>query len=318
MEVYPTVRRRTEEADSAIERARAFLPDLALDSRLAARTRRSIKCVVLPCTGQGGKPLVLKALHDHAPIWNFYMRREALLYEGFAARPPPLAPCRVPKLIAAGPDFLLLESLPGRPLASRRHGATRRASPAAWDQLLQAWLGLRAWTAAQIPMLEPTAEVRAAMRRRLLEDPCAPAAWIVEGLTRARALGIVTAEAAVRASRALEESSPTVVFGHGDLLLRNVLWDEAQGLGLVDWECGGSYVDGWDAALLWIVGPAEVRRRIEDEYVREGPTKERIFQTCVVFALARELAFRAHRRRDAVTLRLSNELASAVAGLRAR
>src|SRR5205814_1765859 len=94
--------------------------DLCRAPAAAAPVRRSVKCVVVPCE-LGRRPVVVKALVASSPAWAFFFRRERAVLESFAARPPPIAPVQFPSLIAAGERVLVLDRLPGRPIAVRRH-----------------------------------------------------------------------------------------------------------------------------------------------------------------------------------------------------
>lgn len=96
--------------------------------------------------------------------------------------------------------------------------------------------------------------------------------------------------------RALE-NAPAIAFCHGDLLLRNVLW-QRDDVTLLDWECGGPYPLDWDRGLLWATVTDEDRHLVEERVRRADPTGRRWagFLAAGLFALARELQYcRPHR-----------------------
>jgi len=125
--------------------------------------------------------------------------------------------------------------------------------------------------------------VRSQLRDRMLEDPTAPVEWIRDGFTRAARRAIITPEVARELDAAIETHAP-IAFGHGDLLLRNVVGD-----GLVDWECAGTHVHDWDLALLWTQLAPGSRAPI-DHVVGTGSRRD-AFRALCAFALIREVRF---------------------------
>jgi hypothetical protein len=287
-------------AQAVIDRAKGVVPALcAADGAIA----RSTKCLLVSATVEG-REVVVKALIRDAPVWSHYLRRERQVYEQL--RP---ANVRVPRLVASGATFLVLERVPGAPLARKRHDpAIARIDAATWEVLLAAHASLRAW--GPVVTERPDPAVVGVMRKRILEDPSAPVDWVVDGVRRLRALATLDADDAERMVDALS-GDPATCFSHGDLLLRNVLRDAA-GLALVDWECAGEHLVGWDAGLLWVFAPEWARRRLEDEHA----ASRRAFLACVAFALTREAFYRRRARGDLVTERLLSDRARVLAELR--
>jgi hypothetical protein len=295
-----------------IQQAALLLPGL---QQAPGPVRRSIKCVVVPAT-LGGRPLVVKALFRAPAVWRWYLQRERAVLELFARVAPPLGSVRVPRLLAASDDLLVLERMPGEPLAARRHDARiRGVDPSTWEALLAAREGLRRWSPRGLAVPAPDGEATALMRRRVLEDPSAPLAWIVEGIDFLRTAGLLEELDAAAMSRALA-SHGTTSFSHGDLLPRNVLRDGTGALALVDWECAGEHADAWDAALLWVFAPSWARERLAQDHSASGASRA-AFLACVGFALTREMFYRNRRgAEDPVARRLSRERASTLAELR--
>jgi Phosphotransferase enzyme family len=255
-----------------------------------------------------GLPVIAKRVRRPSPIWDWYAEREVALYRAFQRDPLPVV---APRLVAAAQGILIIERLAGEPMATRRHPEAQLS-----DETVRAFLELRARLAAWcglLPDAPPAPRVRSRMRERLLEDPTAPVVWIREGVETCRRRGLLDEDLARRVDDAIAAHAP-VAFGHGDLLLRNALWQGAQ-IALVDWECAGSHIHDWDLALLWsqLVPPA--RLPIEDA-VRGDRARWRAFLALTVFALARELkflrSFTAHPRGTHLA-RLQGELAEAAA-----
>jgi len=286
----------TPEDDAGfVARCVALCPGFVADPQ-RLRARKS----ALLCGRVDGLPVVAKAVaHPKGTgspgsslarpnaVWSWYLAREIAIYRAFAAAPPPF---RVPRLVAASAELLVIERLPGAPLASRRRPAAALDEPT-----LRAFVALRAqlaaWRAPATPA--PTPAVRAQLRERLLEDPTDPA-WIPDGLARAGRRGLIAPE---RAAQLVTTLDPTLATCHGDLLLRNVLADGG-GLALVDWECAGPYPRDWDLALLWTQLAPPARTRLA-ALVGAGPA---FFALCA-FALVRELRFEAAYGRTSDTLR---------------
>lgn len=264
--------------------------------------RRSVKCVLVPCSLREA-PLVVKWLFSREPPYVWYAEREARVLQSIAQAPLGVG---VPRLVAAGDGWLVMTRLGGRPMAARRHSVIHHPSESLtreqWEALVRAARAIRGWPSAPTIVDEPD-DVRAEqMRARVLEDPARPKDWIVDGLARVGAPSVDAAQAALRAH-------PRVCFQHGDLLLRNVLADGPR-LSLVDWECAGMHAEAWDAALLWVWAPTWARDALAQGFA-EGAAR-RAFGACAVFAVARELFYRKRRVADgAVRDRLHEDLVAA-------
>jgi hypothetical protein len=251
--------------------------------------------------------------------------------------PPLLGGVRVPRLVAASDALLVLERMPGQPLAPRRHDSRiERIEPSTWAALLLAREALRRWSPVGLTLPPPGGPATALMRRRMLEDPSAPVAWIAEGIGCLHSAGLLDDREAETMCRALA-SHPATCFSHGDLLLRNVLREPSGGLALVDWECAGLHAEAWDAALLWVFAPSWARERLAADHSASGASRA-AFLACVAFALTREMFYRRRRRpatqpdgsrwagplprrrprdaEDAVTRRLSGDRSSVLTELR--
>jgi hypothetical protein len=262
-----------------------------------------------------GAPAIAKRLARPDAVWGWYLRRELAIYRAFAAAPPAF---RAPRLLAADEvrGILVLERLPGPPLATRRRPAA--ALPAAdVAAIVDLHRRIAAWPGPFPPEPPPPAALRQ-LRARLLEDPTAPRAWFHEGVARCAALRILDAATARRIDDALA-AHPAIAPSHGDLLLRNALRDGDR-IGLVDWECAGPHLADWDLALLWIQLADGARGPIDDELRRGPPARRRAFLGLVAFALAREVSFLRAFRADpagSAALRLHAALAAACAALAA-
>jgi hypothetical protein len=244
--VCPMPRRNADARTEAIlEAAVQLLPDLRI---APGKPAWSVKCVVVPAS-LAGRPVVVKAVFGPSSLWRLYLDHERAVYELFArVGPPPIEPVRVPKLLAAVPgELVVLERMPGAPVARTRHSSREVLDvgdrDVIWETLLGARASLRTWTARLGPTAArlPTSSHVAQMRRRLLEDPFAAGDWIARGVERLRALGMLPDADAHRMLAALEEH-PATCFSHGDLLLRNVLLDAAGSMSIVDWECAGEHL----------------------------------------------------------------------------
>jgi len=230
----------------------------------------------------GDAPVIAKRLLKDNPVWAWYLEREIAIYRAFATHPPGV---RFPRLVAAASDVLVMEHLPGEPLATRRRPAA--ALPIRTiSALIEIHDQLASWS-GKLPALPPSARVRAQLRERLLEDPTST--WIRDGVRMCGRRGLLDEELARRIDDTLGAYAP-VAFAHGDLLLRNVIADDDEDLALVDWECAGPHLRDWDLALLWTqLAPAA--RTIVEDAVRDSSIRWRAFLGLVIFALARELRY---------------------------
>ena len=259
----------------------------------------------------GGAPVLAKRLLKPNPVWAWYQEREIAMYRALAEKPSGV---RMPRLIAASRDVLVIERLDGEPLATKRR--PRAALPIRTiAAILTIHEQLASWS-GRVPDIQPSALVRAQLRERLLEDPTEPVDWVRGGILRCGRRGLIEDKVAQRIADALGEHAP-VSFAHGDLLLRNVIAAEDDDLALVDWECAGRHVRDWDLALLWTQLAPLARGFIEDA-VRDSSRRWRAFLGLVVFALCREVrflqAFNA-KETDSELVRTREELAEAIARL---
>jgi aminoglycoside phosphotransferase len=221
-----------------------------------------------------GECVIAKRLLRDDPVWTWYQAREIAIYREFERQPPRV---RVPRFVAAGRGVLVIERLPGAPLATRRRPYAELPVRVI-EILLATRARLASWPGA-VPLEPPPPRVRAQLRERLLEDPTGP--WIRDGVMRAARRGLVDGEAARRIGEALVDD---VGFCHGDLLLRNAVADGDE-VGLVDWECAGPHLRDWDLALLWSQLAPAARAPIE------AAAGSRAFYAVAAFALIRELRF---------------------------
>jgi hypothetical protein len=230
----------------------------------------------------GGQPVIAKRLLKSNAVWEWYLEREIAIYRAFTAQPPGV---RFPRLVAADRDVLIIERLVGEPL-----GLTRRPNAPLPIRTISTLISmhdqLASWPGKPV-LPVPTSRVRAQLRERLLEDPTSP--WIRDGVRLCAKRGLLPDDVA----RLIDETLgayTAVGFSHGDLLLRNVIADDDEDVGLVDWECAGSHARDWDLALLWTqLAPAA--RAIVEDAVRDSSIRWRAFLGIVAFALARELKY---------------------------
>jgi hypothetical protein len=220
-----------------------------------------------------GERVVAKRLVRDDPVWAWYQAREVAIYRELARRPIGI---RVPRFVAADRDVLVIERLPGAPVATKRRPYAELAARTV-ERLIAMRAEIASWP-GDVPLEPPPPRVRSQLRERLLEDPTSP--WIREGVLRAARRGLVAAEVAQRIAAALGDD---VAFGHGDLLLRNAIGD-GDAVGLVDWECAGPHLRDWDLALLWTQLAPAARAPIDD-------VGTRTFYALAAFAVIRELRF---------------------------
>jgi aminoglycoside phosphotransferase (APT) family kinase protein len=239
---------------------------------------RSLKCE-LYAGRLDGAPVVAKVLSHAVPVWRWYFEREVAVL-------PLLREAGAPALITADVDagVMILERLRGEPLTRGR-----RVTGEVDGHVIDAALAISGRAAAvdlSTTAAPPPPGVRAAMRRRLLEDPSAPLGWFLEGIDRCGRLEILSRSAAAAMTRALDGAP--VVCQHGDLMPRNILAGER--VSVIDWECAGDHAADWDRALLWAGLGEGGRARIEASIGVE-PGRTGRFRALCAFALAREVKF---------------------------
>lgn len=201
-------------------------------------------------------------------------RQEIAVYRGFVRHRPPV---RAPRLIAADPGSctLVVEFVPGRPAATRRHPAS---PPPAAD--VRAALG----TVRRLNQWQPPA----AAREEIINYPAQ--------LSRYHALGLLTdrdvsdLHTLLRGLRTRGRQELPREFCHGDALLTNVVLSPT-GPVLLGWGAAGWYLPGYDLATLWaVLGDAPVvRRRISQLAQAGGPQGRDAFLVNLMLILTREV-----------------------------
>ena len=238
-----------------------------------------------------GKAVVAKVIMGNAPVWHWLLAREIALYKHFGTMTPPV---RVPRLVAAdaAAGVLVMEHLAGRRLAAGRY-ANQLLKPTKVRILLDALDALASWNPG--PMATQPAPDINDVRARMLPDPTAPLGWYRDAIERCRDRSLLSAAAAQWIHRVLDRH-PLVAFAHGDLLLRNVLWD-ADGPAFVDWEDAGMHPACWDLALLWVGLEAGGREIVENRAIALPEPRRELFAAGRLLAVARELYIRRYRLR---------------------
>jgi hypothetical protein len=234
---------------------------------------------VLRCSGKtllaagdlAGRPVVVKVLLDGGGFWQARWRHEIGIYRAFAQEPPPV---RVPALVRTdGVRFLVLERLDARPLDTERYPGHRL-------------------TAAQT---EPClAAVRALSTWRPASGQFAPVWDYPDRVSRYHAAGHLTDTDRDALHRLLARCGRAGEIGHGDPLPSNMLLTADGGCALVDWEFAGTFLPGFDLAMLHTLLGANtpaIRTRI-DQVVTDTGIQEQ-FAVNLAMVLTREL--RIHR-----------------------
>ncbi|MEU8333666.1 phosphotransferase [Micromonospora sp. NPDC048839] len=209
---------------------------LALVARAAAArvgvgrvVHRTGKAVV--ATGRrDGRPVIVKLLTTDGPYWVGRRQHELRMYELFTDQPPCV---RVPRVLYADAHLTVLTQLPGQRLDDQRH-LTRDVSPATAQLVLDTLDTFAAWAPAP-PLPQPVdyhGRIDAERAAGLLDDADQHALHTL-----------------------VDQLGPGRVTAHGDPLPANLLLD-GEHCALVDFEYTGSYLPGYDLALLHIVGAA--------------------------------------------------------------
>ncbi|MGW8376096.1 aminoglycoside phosphotransferase family protein [Streptomyces sp. ODS28] len=224
----------------------------------------------------GRNQVVAKCLLDNSPAWAERFAHEIAVYRGFVRHRPPV---RVPRLVAADPDSctLVIERLPGRPAANRRHPFE---SPPRAD--LRATIG----TFCRLNTWQPPA----GSFERPLDYPAKLARYHELGLLTDRDLGDLQKLLHGVAHANNGRPGAPWQFCHGDALLTNVLLAPT-GPALVDWEHAGWYLPGYDLATLWsVLGEAPAaRRHISQLAQSSGPAARDAFLVNLMLVLTREI-----------------------------
>lgn len=226
----------------------------------------------------GRSQVVAKCLLDHSPAWAEHFAHEVAAYRTFARHRPPV---RVPRLIAADPDAgaLVIERLPGRPAATRRH-PFEAPSRAELRAVLTSVGRINSW---QPP---------AGSFDRPLDYPAQLSRFHELGLLTDRDLGDLQKllHGVARAEGARGKPSVPWQFCHGEGLLTNMLLSPA-GTAVVDWELAGWYLPGYDLATLWsVLGEAPMaRRQISQLAQSSGAAARDSFLVNLMLVLTREI-----------------------------
>ena len=255
-------------------------PDRLAPEVAAAAARLGLRDVtVLRRTGKtllsagnlAGRPVVVKLLLDSGEFWQARWQHEIAIYRAFEQEPPPV---RVPALIHTdGMTLLVLERLNAQPLDTERYPG-RLLTAAEIEPCLGAFRRLNAWRPAS--------------------GQLAPVWDYPDRVSRYHAAGYLTdadRDAVLRLLATCDQAGET---GHGDPLPSNLLLTGDGGCALVDWEFTGTFLPGFDLAMLHTTlgaGTPAVRTRV-DQAVADAGTEEP-FVLNLALVLVREL--RIHR-----------------------
>ncbi|NGO69922.1 aminoglycoside phosphotransferase family protein, partial [Streptomyces boncukensis] len=236
--------------------------------------RRHGRTVLLAGTA-GRNSVIAKCLLDHSAAWVERFHHEIAAYRAFARHRPPV---RIPRLVAADPDacVLVVERLPGRPVAAQRHPFE---SPPRGDlrAVLSALCRVNLWQ-PPVPLFKQPVDYAARISRfhelgLLTDRDLGDLQKLLHGLARPR-----------------ERGGAPWQFCHGEALLTNVLLSPT-GPALVDWEYAGWYLPGYDLATLWsVLGDAPLaRRQISQLAQTAGPAARDAFLVNLMLVLTREI-----------------------------
>jgi hypothetical protein len=272
--------------DAAAAAAQLGLRDVAV-------LRRTGK-TLLSAGDLAGRPVVVKLLLDDGEFWQARWRHEIDIYRAFAREPPPV---RVPALIHTDDKGLLvLERLDAQPLDTERYPG-RLLTAAEIGPCLDAISRLSAWRPASGPFA---------------------AVWdYPDRVSRYHAAGYLTDADRDALERLLARCDQAGEIAHGDPLPSNLLLTGDGGCALVDWEAAGTFLPGFDLAMLHTllgVSTPPVRTRI-DQIVADAGTEEP-FVVNLALVLTREL--RIHRELPDSPMRTGRLTLLATAWARAR
>ena len=258
-------------------------PELAaiaaqLGLRDATVLRRSGKTLL--CAGElAGRPVVVKLLLDSSDFCKARWRHEIDVYRHFAREPPPV---RAPALIHTdGRRLLVLERIDGQPMDTERYPA-RRLATAEIEPCLAAIRALGAW--------------------RPESGRFAPVWDYPDRVSRYHAAGDLTDADRDALLRILAAGDYGMEIGHGDPLPSNVLLTGDGGCALIDFEFTGTFLPGFDLAMLHTLlgaGSPAIRTRIDQLVADTGI--ELPFAVNLVLVLTREL--RIHRELTETSIR---------------
>jgi hypothetical protein len=231
---------------------------------------------VLVAGSVGRSAVVAKCLVDHSSAWVERFHHEIAAYRAFVRHRPPV---RVPRLVAADPQecTLVIERVPGRPAAMRRH-LFDTPSHADLRAVLGSVCALNHWQPPASAFEHPIDYQGRLARYHEL------------GLLTDRDLGDLRQLLRGAMRSADGRGSSRWQFCHGDALLTNVLL-APNGPAVVDWEHAGWYLPGYDLATLWsALGDASTaRRQISQLAQAGGPAARDAFLVNVMLVLTREI-----------------------------
>ncbi|MEV5506728.1 aminoglycoside phosphotransferase family protein [Streptomyces orinoci] len=230
--------------------------------------RRGGPSVLLAGTAGRGSA-VAKCLLDDSPAAAERFRQEIATYRAFVRHRPPV---RAPRLLTADPDSctLVVERMPGRPAADRRHPV------------------------GSLPRADIRAALGAVCRLNLWRPPAGMFDMPLDYgklIARYHELGLLTDRDLGDLQKLLHGLAHVQgQFCHGDALLNNVLLSPA-GPVLLDWDQAGWYLPGYDLATLWaVLGDAPVARRQISQYAQAaGPVSRDAFLVNLMLVLTREI-----------------------------
>ncbi|SFD08212.1 aminoglycoside phosphotransferase family protein [Streptomyces aidingensis] len=235
--------------------------------------RDGLRSVLLAGT-IGRRAAVAKCLLTPNPAMAERMRQEIAMYRTFVRHRPPV---RAPRLIAADPGTgtLVMEYVPGRPAAARRHPETPPAAPD-----LRAVLG----AVHRLNRWQPPAETFAPA----IGYPARIARYHGQGLLTDRDVSDLQTLLHGLCARGRRELPRQ--FCHGGAVPANVLLAPG-GPVLVSWDAAGWYLPGYDLATLWaVLGDAPAaRRQISQAAQLAGPESRDGFLVNLMLVLTREM-----------------------------
>ncbi len=249
--------------DVAAAAARLGLSDVTI-------LRRSAKTLLF-AGNLAGRPVVVKLLLDSGEFWQARWRHEIAIYRTFEQEPPPV---RVPALIHTdGMRLLVLERLDAQPLDTERYPG-RLITAAEIGPCLGAVRRLSAWQPAS--------------------GPFAPVWDYPDRVNRYHAAGYLTDADRDALQRLLAMCDQVGEISHGDPLPGNLLLAGDGDCALVDWEFTGTFLPGFDLAMLHaLLGASTPAARTQiDQIVADAGTEEP-FAVNLALVLTREL--RIHR-----------------------
>ncbi len=183
-----------------------------------------------------GRDIVAKVLTTGDPYWQAQWRREAVIYRLLAATPP----VPVPAVYHDGDGIRILERIAGPVMHPDRY-PTESLPALVLESALAAFTAIGSWSPAA-PL--PDTDYPALHSRYRTHLPAAVNDRLTEAFTW---------------------RLPKQVFQHGDPLPSNILIREGE-CAVIDWEHAGSYLPGYDLAVLACVlsfQPGDVRAVID-------------------------------------------------------